>query len=464
MLPSERAFVASFAGYRHLMSYGTPPVGVATGFRALAVAAAVGFPPVAGGVIARRKHAMAALEKVQADRLAMKTISSLRREFGSGPVELRLPGRRLVVVLDDEDAAAILADTPERFTPANREKVGALRPFQPHGVLISTQSGRRQRRPLNEAALEAPAELHSCAESFASTIAHEVSDSASRSRGTGELDADSLIETWWRIVRQITLGEAARDDTELTDRLWSLRSNGNWSYFVPSRSRLRDRFFENLYSYAENPEPGSLLAALDAHTRGAAQDPIGQIPHWLFAFDAAGMATIRALALLATHPDQMNRARAEAADVGPTTPHPLPFARSCIMESLRLWPTTPAILRDSLIDTSWGPNENRIRAGSAFLVYTPAFHRDADRLDYADEFVPDVWLDGRADSQRGFLPFSSGPAECPGRNIALFTASTVLKNILVEFENIALTSTPKLSPDRPLPVTLNHYGLDFRVR
>lgn len=277
-----------------------------TGVRALTTAAALGFPPVAGGVIARRKVAMAALEKFQADTMAIGTVSRLRTEFGDGPVELALPGRTLVVVLDEDDANTILADTPERFTPANREKRGALRPFQPHGVLISDNAARKQRRPVNEAALEASAPLHSAAATFASTIELELAALMDDAQGTGTLDASQFVRSWWQIVRQVTLGTEARDDTKLTDQLWSLRSNGNWSYFFPARSRLRDRFFEGLYRYAENPEANTLLAALDASTSGAAADPIGQIPHWLFAFDAAGIATVRALALLANHPDSSN--------------------------------------------------------------------------------------------------------------------------------------------------------------
>ncbi len=406
---------------------------------------------------------MAALEKFQADTMAIGTVSRLRTEFGDGPVELALPGRTLVVVLDEDDANTILADTPERFTPANKEKRGALRPFQPHGVLISDNAARKQRRPVNEAALEASAPLHSAAATFASTIELEVAALMDDAQGTGTLDASQFVRSWWQIVRQITLGTEARDDTKLTDQLWSLRSNGNWSYFFPARSRLRDRFFEGLYRYAENPEANTLLAALDASTSGAAADPIGQIPHWLFAFDAAGIATVRALALLANHPEQLERARAEVAELEPDAPASLPFLRSCILESLRLWPTTPAILRDSLVDTTWGTRQQVVDAGSAFLIYTPAFHRD-ERLDYANSFEPDIWLDGRAEGHRGFLPFSAGPADCPGRNVALFTASTVLAEILSRTKEISQTSTPRLRTEDSLPVTQNHYGLKFAVR
>ncbi|MBY4275302.1 cytochrome P450 [Rhodococcus fascians] len=434
-----------------------------TGIRAIKTAVAVGFPPVASGVIARRRSAMPLLERISADSLAIDTLDRLRAEFGDGPVELVLPGRKMVIVLDEDDAARILDETPTSFTPANREKRGALRPFQPRGVLISDSPGRNYRRPVNEAALETPDALHSMSGTFAAVIDDELGALTLEVRRSGELNASSFTRAWWRAVRRITLGDAARDDSVVTDQLWSLRANGNWSYFFPARTRLREKFFDRLYRYAEGVQPNTLLAALDARTTGAATDPVGQIPHWLFAFDAAGIATLRAFALLASHDEQMRRAQDEVRRADPRSPQPLPFLRSCILESLRLWPTTPAILRDSTVDTAWGPERDRIDAGTAFLIYTPAFHRDARSVAYADAFEPDAWLDGRAENQRGFLPFSSGPAGCPGRNVALFTSSTALARLVENFPDHRQTSTPPLDSHRPLPATLDHFGLTFEA-
>lgn len=441
-----------------------PEMPVLTGVRAVVTAIALGLPSVASGIIARRHLVMPVLEKARADAVAIGMFRRLRDEFGRGPVELRLPGRRLVLLMDPDDVARVLDDSPDPFTPANREKRAALGAFQPHGVLISTGDVRGRRRSLNEAALETPKPLHSAAESIAARIDREVASFAEGVRATGLLDAAEFNRTWWRIVRQVTLGESARDDTDVTDRLWKLRSNGNWSYLSPPRRRLRDQFFDSLYDYADRAEESTLIRALGAAELTASVDPVGQIPHWLFAFDAAGMATLRALALLAAHHDELGRAREEAAGRESGAALTLPFLRSCILESLRLWPTTPAILRDSTQPTSWrtpGGATSVVPEGSAFLILTPPLHRDRDRFDFADSFVPDIWIDGRADDVRTLLPFSAGPAECPGRNVALFVASTVLSAVLTSFDHLEQISTPRLSPSEPLPPTLNHYGLKF---
>ncbi|MDF3313186.1 cytochrome P450 [Rhodococcus sp. T2V] len=437
---------------------------ILTGWEAVRVATALGYPAVAAGVIARRRPVMAVLETVRADDTTLETVRALRRRFGSGPVQLRLPGRRLAVVLDPEGVARVLAESPDPFTPANREKKSALSPFQPRGVLISGGHLRRQRRDFNEAVLDTSMPVHHLAPEIVPVIAEETNTLLDLAVRSGRLDAGQFTQMWWRIVRRIVFGSAARDDETPTDRLWRLRGIGNWSYLSPDRPRLREKFFDDLYRYVGHAEPGSLAATIAATDAGGAVDPVGQMPHWLFAFDAAGIACSRALALLATHPDERRRAEAEVEGADLTEVQQYRYLRAVMLDSVRLWPTTPAILRDSTEETGWGPDGRRftVPAGAAFLVLASAFHRDGATLEFADRFVPQIWLDGRAQSYPQLVPFSAGPAECPGRNLVLLVTSTVMAHLLarVRFE---LTSVPGLSPDRPLPTTLNNFGLRFAV-
>jgi cytochrome P450 len=97
------------------------------------------------------------------------------------------------------------------------------------------------------------------------------------------------------------------------------------------------------------------------------------------------------------------------------------------------------------------------------MIVVPAFHRDDELLPYAHQFAPDIWLDGRARQQPQLVPFSAGPAECPGRNLVLLATSTLLANLLTTLE-LRLTSTPRLSPTEPLPMTLNQLTLDFAAQ
>ena len=127
---------------------------------------------------------------------------------------------------------------------------------------------------------------------------------------------------------------------------------------------------------------------------------------------------------------------------------------------MRLWPTTPAILRDTTTDTTW--DRAVLPAGTALVIFAPFLHRDDQRLPYADQFTPEIWLDGRAQDNWSLVPFSAGPAECAGRNLALLVASTLLAALLERHE-FRLTSPARLDPQRPLPGTLNPFGLHFQV-
>jgi cytochrome P450 len=432
---------------------------------ALRLAVRLGWPAVGAGVIARRRPMMGLLEKVQADRSVVQTVRALRDKYGRGPLELVLPGRRLVIILDELDVARVLEQSPAPFTPANKEKQAALSPFQPHGVLISQGPIRQARREVNEQALETDMPLHHLAASFVDVVNDEIGTATADAQARGSMNAADFTTTWWKLVRRVTLGSAARDDDALTDALWTLRSNGNWSYFHPTRRKVRDEFFNRLYPYAEQADHTSLVGALDAvSTTGGAVDPVGQIPHWLFAFDAAGIACARALALLASHPHHLRRALDEIAATDVLVPQQYSFLRACVLESVRLWPTTPAILRDSTEPTAWGPSDHpsTIDEGAAFLILATAFHRDSQALDYADRFEPDVWLDGRAQATPQLVPFSAGPAVCPGRNLVLHITSTTLA-VMLSRAQYTLTSTPALSPGEPLPFTLNNFGLEWAV-
>jgi cytochrome P450 len=443
-----------------MRSPGEMPEHRLTGPAAVAALADLGFASIASGVIARRRKLVGLLERTQADRRAVTRIHALRQRFGSGPVELAIPGRRFLVILDPHDVKRVLEETPQPFDPASWEKRHALEKFQPHAVLISRGPIRGDRRRLNEAALDTSAELHHLAGHFAAVIAEEMSSVTAQALNAGGFDSAQFVTAWWRLTRRLVLGDTARDDEAVTDDLWRLRQAGNWSFVGLPQPRRRHRFIERLYEYAENASPDSLLGALATTPAGIATDPIGQVPHWLFAFDAAGMALLRCAALLASRPEELTRC--ETADPG--TAHVRPYLRACILESVRLWPTTPTVLRETTVDTTWGDGDERftVRTGASVLIALPAFHRDRDLLPFAHDFVPDIWLDGRAGQYPQLVPFSAGPAGCPGRNLVLFTTSSALAQLFSTM-TLTLTSPSPLGQGAELPITFNQFGLEFRA-
>lgn len=144
-----------------------------TGGSALLTLADLAGASIAAGVIARRRPVVGLLERVQADNRTIRRMHRLRRQFRRGPVELVIPGRRIVVPLEPADVGRVLAETPTPFHSASWEKRRALDKFQPHGVLISRGAVRAERRQLNETALDTPTPLHHLAGIFARMIAEE---------------------------------------------------------------------------------------------------------------------------------------------------------------------------------------------------------------------------------------------------------------------------------------------------
>lgn len=417
-------------------------------------------PALAMGVVARRRGGMALAERYGVDRRATGLLDELRGRYGSGPLRLDLGGRHFAVVLRAEDAALVLERTPDPYSPCTREKRAALEQFQPHGVLISRGARREERRALNEDVLETGHPLHSLAPRLLRVVREEAGLLLGGvTAGDGELRWDTFSRGWDCTVRRVALGDHARDDTPLTAMLGRLRAAANWANAAPRRTGLRERFEQRLRAHVERAEPGSLAAALAGAPAAPGTDPAGQVPHWLFAFEAAGTATYRALALLATHEAQNTQVRNELAVTDLTEPRLLPYARACVLESLRLWPTTPFLLREAVRETTWG--SGTVPAGTEFVIYTPLFHRD-DALPYSDRFTPEIWLDGTAQDTPGLFPFSAGPGACPGEDLVLFLTSTLLAALLER--HTYLPDRPgRLRPDRPLPRTLDHFGLRFAV-
>ena len=415
-------------------------------------------PMLAQGIIVRRPRMVRLADRLQVDDRAVRALQRSRRRHGPGPLRLRVPGRSLVLVLSAADAGRVLAGGP--FTPATREKKAALQHFQPGGVLISDDAHRPARRAWNEQVLQMDVPLHAQAAAVARIAAEELGPL----RAAGRWDWETFAPAWWRLVRRLTLGDSARDDEALTDLLGQLRGHGNWAYLRATDRESRARLLEHLDGYLARAEPGSLAATI-ADAPAAAGVPVAdQVAHWLFAWDAAGIATHKALALLAGHPAHAAAVAAEVAGADPERPD-LPLLRATVLESVRLWPTTLAVLRESVGPTDWAGT--RLRHGTTFVVASSLVHRDDESLPDADRFAPGLWAEdtapaGTSASLWSMVPFSAGPARCPGRDLVLFTTGVALA-ALTGGRPVAQVAGRRAVEGQGIPRTLDHTALVFRL-
>ena len=425
----------------------------------VALALDVLAPTFAKGVIVRRPGVVAMAEQWQLDARAVQRLQKLRDKYGEGPLMLPLPIRKQAIVLAPEHVYRVLNESPEPFSPASSEKRAALSHFEPEGVLISQGALRTERRHFNEDVLESNQAVHHMAARFLPIVDQEAARILAAARDKGELDWDAFAQGWYRLVRRVVFGDGAADDQELNDMTVALRKAANWAFLHPKKKATQARFFARIQDYLARAEAGSLAAVIARTPQTADTKPVQQVPQWLFAFDAAGMATFRALALLATHPKQAAQARAELRDKPGIERKYLPFLRATLLEAVRLWPTTPAILRQTTRRTEW--EQGTMPARTGVLVYAPFFHRDDQRLAYAHRFTPELWLHERSAANWPLVPFSAGPAVCPARHLVQMLSSAMLA-ALIDGRAPRLVSDQRMVPGQ-LPGTLNNYGLRFAL-
>lgn len=423
------------------------------------VMAGVVAPTLSMGVLVRRPRVMRVAEALGFFDKAARTLRQLRDRHGSGPLMLATPWRKHAILLSASHVKLVLEATPDPFAAATFEKNAALAHFEPKVSLLSSGVERAARRRFNEQALDSDRRVHGMAAAFLGPVTAEASRLVDEAHRNGRLDWDQFIRAWYRMARCVVLGRSAAEDHRLTDDLAKLRSAGNWAFLHPGRKRLRECFHARVQQHLQRSDAGSLAARIAHINPPATAEPTHQVAHWLFAFDPGGMATFRALALLSTHPAQMEQAQSELKISG--RGEDLPFLRACIVESLRLWPTTPAILRETTRPTDW--ESGVMPEGTSVLIFVPLFHRDEEALECAHRFAPELWLDRSSDDKWPLVPFSAGPGKCPAHNFVPMIGSAFLaammEKAIFEFDQPA-----RLDSHKRLPGILDNYSITFTVR
>jgi cytochrome P450 len=208
------------------------------------------------------------------------------------------------------------------------------------------------------------------------------------------------------------------------------------------------KFNSRLASYVEAAAPSSLVGQFGEAPAGPDTKPVGQIAHWLFATgDTLAINSFRALALLASHPTQHERALNED------------YLGAALEEAMRLWPTTTMLSRVTVADTEWGGET--VPSGTQVLIPNTFFHRDTTRHEWADRFAPERWLSGEAAGDWSFNHFSRGPQACPGTALARLLGVAALGAVLDTGE--PTLESPALDPAKPLPQMLDFFGIRVRV-
>ena len=273
-------------------------------------------PNALQGVFRRRRAAVAVATRANVDGHAVGLLRGMNRGHHGGPVWVRVVRDPALLLLTPADVHRALAGSPDPFASDPKPKRDGLVAFQPDALTISRGDTWRKRRAFNEAVLETGQPLHGLGDGFVAVAGEEAETLViAAGRGGGELGWDEWSDVFRRITRRVVLGDAAADDAELSAALGELMSEANG---MPGKTSPRyPRLIARLGEYVSAAEPGSLVSRFADAPADAETKPVGQIPHWMFATgDTLAINAFRALAALASHPNQ--RARALASSARPT--------------------------------------------------------------------------------------------------------------------------------------------------
>ncbi|KIW05052.1 uncharacterized protein PV09_04207 [Verruconis gallopava] len=126
----------------------------------------------------------------------------------------------------------------------------------------------------------------------------------------------------------------------------------------------------------------------------------------------------------------------------------LPYLNACIEEILRVHPPVPAgpprIVPPGgdTIDGIWVPGGVTVSVGQWSACHSSTHFRSPD------EFLPERWLDPAysSDVKKAVQPFSAGPRNCLGKNLAYMEMRLVVARLLWNFDLISVDGAPLWDP------------------
>lgn len=410
------------------------------------------LPVYLQGLFTRSPFWVSFWARLGSDRRVVKRLTRMRAKYGP-QVYVNVGGNRTLLLLDRSGAEHVLKNSPEIYASDPDAKRRGMAHFQPGALTISTGEKWRDRRRFNEAVLHGALDGGGHSAKILEVVRRETAALADR-QGR-ELAWQDFADAFDRITLQVIYGDRAVSDETLLPHLREMMREANRVAGL-RKSKHFDDYYAAVGGYLKNPRPHS-LASLCAETPSTEATSVhAQMTHWTFAMSETLAAnTARALALVLAHPKAVRRVREELSHADISTPegvNGLKYVGACVQEAMRLWPTTPLLIRRALEEDHIGGA--RVERGTQILINNTFNHRDTETHPFADKFAPEIWLEG-VEHDYAFNHLSNGPQACAGRDLALFIAKAFVANLL-NAGRFTLGG-PVLDPKRPLPHAYNHF-------
>jgi cytochrome P450 len=423
------------------------------------------IPMALQGVFRKRPFWVRLFGRLHPDPLGRRFVARLRSKYHAPYIDLLMLTKRTRLVLDPEGIRHVLEHSPEAYADPKSKRAG-MSVFQPNAVTISRLPAWAVRRWFNDAVLSSgiapPLDAH-----FLGIVRDEVARRNARS--PARLTWADLQDLFDRLTLRVVFGDRAADDRALLGALDALMRRANRVLFRRRSAAAFETLDGGIRRYLDDADPKSLTGTAALLLRSPDRWPEGtipphevlrpenQVPHWLFAMkDTLAANTAFALALLAAHPEIDRRVRAELPVDRPITAadvHGAKLLEACVQEAMRLWPTTPMLLREAVCGGVLGDVHG---PGLQVLIWNAANHRDAAVVPDPDRFDPDRWAASGVNWQ--FNHLSNGRQGCAGKSLALFLAKAVLAELAA---GVVVTGCrPPIPPGGPVPETFDWFSLD----
>src|SRR3954462_10258620 len=400
------------------------------------------IPSVLRGLFSPRRRAMKWLTALHTDRRAVEALSAIREKHpGQG---VRLLGGRIVVIWGEDALREVLDGSAVLYASDAGAKAKGMSHFQPDALTLSRGEEWRDRRAFNEHVLATSERVHPFGDRFVAVIEDEVARLRLDGGRAEWPDFEALFD---HITLHVIFGDGARDDQELTGLLAERMGEANRLVGLKKNDDYHE-LYARLERRLRPPEPGSLIARFADAPQSDRTRVTHQIPHWMFAMrDTLGANAYRALAAIVADPAVERRVREDVR-----------YLDGVLEETMRLWPTTPLLARETTRDTTLAGEA--VPEGTQVMILNTFNHRDPERIDDADRLAPERWANGKRDYR--FNHLSNGTQDCPGGPLVLLLGKAVLARVVEPCE--LKLEEPKLDPGEPLPHMLDFFAVRFEAR
>lgn len=247
-------------------------------------------------------------------------------------------------------------------------------------------------------------------------------------------------------LKLMVFGNAARKVPGLTNLLMAMTPNKILEEGAAHMQLARDYANKRLAMKTDRKDIMSYIIEHNGNENGMSVDEIHAQTYVIIIGGSETTATLLSGALyyLCRNQDAMSKIKKEIraafgteSEITFNTVSKLKYVLAVLNETLRIYPPVPGNLprevpgKGAIISGRWVPG------GTAVSVCHWATYHSAANFKNPHSFIPERWLGDPAyasDDREAFQPFSFGPRNCVGRNLAYMEMRIILARLLWNFD------------------------------